>query len=131
MTTERKIRVLVVDDDPSMRTTVSIHLRHLGFDVDTANNGVQALKKLRPDSSAHYDADVVLLDLLMPIMTGYEFLEHYAGPVPVVVMSGLGDVAMLPRQPYAIAVKPMSMIDVAETLRTAAASWRTLARECG
>lgn len=131
MTAERKVRVLLVDDDPNMRTSVGIHLKHLGFDVETAANGFEALRVLEgaaqpsEDMRATYDADVILLDLLMPIMTGYEFLESYEGPVPIVVMSGLGDLAALPRVPYALVSKPMSMVDVAETLRTAATSWRS------
>ena len=131
MTLDGKICVLLVDDDPHVQTVVTIHLRQLGFDVEGARNGIQALAALNgigtapgTEDRAAYDADVILLDLLMPVMTGYDFLEQYTGPVPVVVMSGLSDVAKLPRQPFALVVKPMSMIEVADTLREAAASWR-------
>lgn len=115
------VKVLLVDDDPNVRTVVRIHLQRLGFDVETANNGVQALAALNGTGAAPFDADVILLDLLMPVMDGFDFLAAYEGPVPVVVMSGLADVAMLPRIPFAFVVKPMSMVDVAGTLRDAAA----------
>ena len=137
MTLDGKICVLLVDDDPNVQTVCTIYLRQLGFDVEGARNGIQALAALNGDGllssgglgsglgcRAAYDADVILLDLLMPVMTGYDFLEQYDGPVPVVVMSGLSDVSKLPRQPFALVVKPMSMFEVADTLREAAASWR-------
>lgn len=128
MTPEGKIRVLVVEDDPHVRTVVVIHLAQLGFHVEVATNGLQALAMLAGDVVAlgPYDADVILLDLLMPVMDGYDFLAQYTGAVPVVVMSGLGDIASLPRQPFALVVKPMSMVEVADTLREAARSWRAL-----
>lgn len=131
MTLDGKICVLLVDDDPNVQTVCTIYLRQLGFDVEGARNGIQALAALNgigtapgTEARAAYDADVILLDLLMPVMTGYDFLEQYDGPVPVVVMSGLSDVAKLPRQPFALVAKPMSMMEVADTLREAAASWR-------
>jgi len=133
VTPDGKICVLLVDDDVNVRKSVSIGLTVLGFDVAMAKNGIQALALLTrdylPESAllpgATYDADVILLDLLMPIMDGYEFLEQYPGPVPVVVMSGLGEIAGLPRHPFALVVKPMSMHEIAPTLREAAQSWRT------
>jgi len=128
MSGDKKIHVLVVDDDAQVRTVVVIYLRQLGFIVETANNGVQALSLLT-DMPA-FDADVILLDLLMPVMNGYDFLAAYKGPVPIVVMSGLGDIAQLPRQPFALVVKPMSMFEAADTLREAARSWRTQEDEC-
>ena len=147
MTADGKITVLLVEDDANVRTAVRIGLERLGFAVETANNGYQALAKLlvhgdgvHDDAPAvqaaingtrtedftltKCDADVIMLDLLMPVMDGYTFLDQYPGPVPVIVMSGLGDVAMLPRQPFALVAKPMSVVEIAETLREAAASWR-------
>lgn len=132
MTLDGKIMVLLVEDDPHVRTSVVISLQRLGFDIEQASNGVQALAVLNGigdapgvEQLAAYDADVILLDLLMPVMTGYDFLEQYLGPVPVVVMSGFGELAQLPRTPFAIVTKPMAMVDVADTLRAAAASYRT------
>ena len=58
--------VLVVDDNALNRTLLSTSLEEEGYAVRTANNGVQALEKLHADPF-----DVVLLDLLMPVMDGY------------------------------------------------------------
>jgi CheY-like chemotaxis protein len=63
--------ILVVDDDADIRDTLSEVLRHAGMDVVTAADGVEALRLLRDGLSPC----LVLLDLMMPVMDGYEFLE--------------------------------------------------------
>ncbi len=121
MTADGKVVVLLVDDDANVRIAVNIGLKRCGFEVEETNNGVQALATLDDVTN---EIDVILLDLLMPVMTGYEFLEKYQGPVPVIVMSGFGDIAKLPRQPFALVAKPMSVTEIADTIREAATSWR-------
>ena len=64
-------RVLVVDDDDAIRALLSTVLRRRGLRVDTARNGVEALEHL----GAHPYA-LVVLDLMMPRMSGYDLLEH-------------------------------------------------------
>ena len=67
-----KVRVLVVDDFPTMRRIVRNLLRQLGFEnVDEAENGEDALKKLR---SAEYG--LVVSDWNMPVMEGIELLKN-------------------------------------------------------
>ncbi len=61
-------QVLVIDDLPEARLLVKKMLENLGFSVDTAENGEEALK----NPLDHYD--LVILDLLMPVMDGFEFL---------------------------------------------------------
>ena len=61
-------QVLVIDDLPEARLLVKKMLENLGFSVDTAENGQEALK----NSLDHYD--LIILDLLMPVMDGFEFL---------------------------------------------------------
>jgi CheY-like chemotaxis protein len=63
--------VLVVDDDAEIRDTLSALLQHEGYTVVRAENGVQALQQLR---SVH--PRVMLLDLMMPVMSGWEVLEE-------------------------------------------------------
>ena len=63
--------ILVVDDDADIRETLREVLKHSGHEVVTAGNGLEALRILR-DGLAPC---LVLLDLMMPIMDGYEFLE--------------------------------------------------------
>jgi CheY-like chemotaxis protein len=62
--------VLVVDDDDTIRDTVADALEFEGYEVTTATNGMEALEHVRTD---HPDA--VVIDLMMPVMTGWEFLE--------------------------------------------------------
>ena len=80
-------RVLAVDDDPALRELSVALLEDEGFDVRSAADGRQALAVL-----ATWPADVVLLDLTMPVMDGWAFLEARHGnprlaEIPVVVMS--------------------------------------------
>jgi DNA-binding response OmpR family regulator len=75
MTLEK--RILVVDDDDAIRALLRTVLRRRGFVVDTARNGVEALEQL----AAHRYA-LVVLDLMMPRMSGYELVEQL-GQQPV------------------------------------------------
>ena len=70
MTTNART-VLVVDDDGEIRDTLTSLLQHEGYTVLGAENGVQALEKLR-----RLHPDVMLLDLMMPVMSGWEVLEE-------------------------------------------------------
>lgn len=60
-------RILVVDDDPSIRTLLTVNLSAEGYDVVTAVNGVEALSKLTADT-----ADLLILDIMMPQKDGWE-----------------------------------------------------------
>lgn len=80
--------ILVVDDDLDLRETLCEVLAHEGYTVAGARNGAEALNVLRQPSPVC----LVLLDLMMPVMSGYQFLqERKVDPelakVPVVVMS--------------------------------------------
>jgi CheY-like chemotaxis protein len=82
-------RVLVIEDDPDQRELAAELLRLEGFEVATAQDGVDALLFLRSNAVL---PDVVLLDLEMPVMDGREFRarqlrDSRAGFVPVVVLS--------------------------------------------
>jgi CheY-like chemotaxis protein len=75
--------ILVVEDDDLARENLAAVLRREGFDIVSAANGEEAVEHLlggpRPD--------LILLDMLMPIMDGWRFLERLRDqpPVPVVV----------------------------------------------
>jgi CheY-like chemotaxis protein len=82
--------VLVVDDDDAIREVIAEVLRDEGYDVSSAGNGEQALRELR--KSPH--PDLVLLDLMMPVMSGWELLELLQSNadlsgIPVVVVSAM------------------------------------------
>jgi CheY-like chemotaxis protein len=82
--------VLVVDDDPQIRESLSELLDHKGYSVLQAENGRIALDLLKEAPRTPF---LVLLDLAMPVLDGHEFLKHRAGNpnlrrIPVVVVSG-------------------------------------------
>lgn len=80
-------RILVVDDHRTARLKLSLGLQQQGHTVEEAENGVKALEKLRTDSF-----DLILLDIEMPEMDGYQVLEEMKGDtnlidVPVIIIS--------------------------------------------
>jgi adenylate cyclase len=84
--------VLVVDDDPVNRAMLTRFLEQDGYRVDTAGDGRQALERLQSEPF-----DVVLLDVLMPEMTGDEVLAQMQQDdalrhVPVIMITGLDDI---------------------------------------
>ncbi len=64
--------ILVVEDDQDLNAAYKVILEIAGYKVETAFNGRQALELLET-----FEPDLILLDLLMPIMGGLEFLQHY------------------------------------------------------
>jgi DNA-binding response OmpR family regulator len=65
-------RILVVEDDKDLNNAYCLILRHEGHEVVEAFDGKEALKKLKD-----FTPDLVLLDLLMPVMGGLEFLQAW------------------------------------------------------
>ena len=83
--------VLVVDDDPAIRGLVAEALRGEGYVVDVAAHGREALDAMRANRPA-----TVILDLMMPVMDGFSFLEacqkeQLCADVPIVVISAVQD----------------------------------------
>lgn len=64
-------KILLVEDDPQLSLTYSILLKKLGYTLEVAFNGEEALEKLKS-----YTPHLVLLDIRMPRMDGIEFLRH-------------------------------------------------------
>ena len=81
-----KLQILVVDDEPSLRTSLSISLRELGYDVRSAKDGFSALSEMR-----NTVPDILISDLNMPGMSGFELLSvvrRRFPAIPVIAMSG-------------------------------------------
>jgi CheY-like chemotaxis protein len=79
-------QILVVDDDASVRTTLTMLLQASGYEVTTAANGAEALMLMQSGLPA-----VLLSDLNMPVMSGFELLSvvrQKFPKLPVVAMSG-------------------------------------------
>lgn len=64
-------RILIIEDEKPLRDAFAFLLQSQGFTVDFAENGKIGLEKLR-----HFKPDLILLDMLMPVMNGQEFLEQ-------------------------------------------------------
>jgi two-component system alkaline phosphatase synthesis response regulator PhoP len=78
------IRVLAVDDEPSILQLVEIKLKKAGFEVLTARDGEEGLNKALAENP-----DVVLLDVMMPKMDGYTAASRIKAemrPAPLVIM---------------------------------------------
>jgi len=81
------MRVLLVEDDLTTSRGITMMLRSHGAIVDQTDTGEEALELVR-----HYDYDIVVLDLLLPDMEGYEVVRRMRGArveTPVLILSGL------------------------------------------
>jgi two-component system KDP operon response regulator KdpE len=80
--------ILVVDDEPRMVRFVRMNLELEGYQVSEAGSGMEALEKVRDDLP-----DLVLLDVMMPDMDGFETLEHLReiSTVPVIMLTVKGE----------------------------------------
>src|SRR5690606_32724949 len=87
--TNDQARVLLVDDDQSLCQLLSEYLAGDGFAVITAADGEQALQKLRESQSA----DVMVLDIMMPKISGLDVLKQLRqfSSLPVIMLTGRGD----------------------------------------
>ena len=88
---------MIVEDDFDTRDMLQRFLQLEGFDVRTAANGQIALDALRADS----ELCVILLDLMMPVMNGWQFREAQASDprfsgIPVVVVTAAGSRDAIP-----------------------------------
>jgi two-component system, OmpR family, response regulator MtrA len=81
-------RILLIEDDPSIREVTAIGLRAAGFDVDTAPDGVAGLERWR-----RARPDLVLLDVMLPRMDGLEVCREIRreSTTPVVMLTARGD----------------------------------------
>jgi DNA-binding response OmpR family regulator len=78
------IKVLAVEDEPDVQRLVKIKLKKAGFDVVTASDGEEGLRKALEEKP-----DVVILDVMMPRMDGYTVLQRIKAdmsPAPIVLM---------------------------------------------
>ena len=82
-------QVLVVDDDPHIRELCQLYLNHAGFRVMVAEDGRQAIELV--DGKPF---DLVVLDLMLPLVDGFDVLEHIRSRdawLPVIMLTAMGD----------------------------------------
>ena len=114
-------KVLLVDDDFGILDAIADFLEEEGFSVVSASNGIDALNRLR--SGLH--VDVVVLDLMMPLMDGWSFrVEQLADPAlrdtPVVIVSACRftrDTIRHELNAYDALSKPLELAHFLETLK--------------
>jgi len=80
-------KILTVEDSPATQKFISFTLKYKGYDVVTANDGVEGMEKLTGDSF-----DLVILDIMMPRMNGLEVLEEIKknpefSSIPVIMLT--------------------------------------------
>jgi DNA-binding response OmpR family regulator len=85
----KKTRVLVMEDDPFLKSVYEVKLENEGFEVKIAGNGKEGV-----DIYDKFKPDIILLDLIMPEMDGFAVLEELKQKkkikTPIVVLSNLG-----------------------------------------
>lgn len=83
-TTERKVRILCVEDEPQMRAFLLAQLKARGHQVQAVRDGAQAI-----DQAAIFEPELILLDLSLPTLDGLAFLRRFRewSKAPVIVLS--------------------------------------------
>ena len=111
-------RVLVVDDDASIRELLSTVLEDDGYEVVPAANGEDALAVC-----ARWRPDVIVLDLMMPVMDGWTFAKRLRerDDIPIVVLSAANDLERHAKSVGAIEVigKPFDLDQLIPTVARA------------
>lgn len=85
-----KKKILLAEDDDSMRRLLEVILQKEGFEVSSAEDGLRAMKV-----ALENEIDAVIADAVMPNLTGYELCRFLRGnaakkELPIIVLSGLG-----------------------------------------
>ena len=88
-------KILVVDDDPDMRDAITIILESRGYEIVTAQDGVEGLANLKAERP-----DLMMLDLLMPKMDGFAVLKELQDArwakyrdIPILILSSVREEA--------------------------------------
>jgi len=114
-------KILVVDDEESIRTVVSFTLEQSGYEVETAANGDDALDKVYS-----FRPDLIILDLMMPLIDGWEVLrllrtDPATEKIPVILLTAKGEIRdkmfALQQGSADYVVKPFNKKDLLDRVR--------------
>ena len=109
-------KILVVDDDDAIRTLLLTVLRRRGYTVDAASNGEEAI-----DCCMRNGYAVVLLDLMMPVVSGYDVLDRLADlpnrPAVIVATAGISNRPLNATLVAATVRKPFNIDLLLDTVR--------------
>ena len=119
-----KVALLIVDDEPPIRALLAKVAQRAGFDVDTAQDGIEALEMLERKTYA-----IAIIDLMMPRLSGYELVQRISTLQPrpsVIVATALmsGDTVSLDdsmvrrviRKPFDVAAVAEALIETARQI---------------
>jgi DNA-binding response OmpR family regulator len=87
---EKNKKILIIEDDPFLSDMYATKFQLKGYKVNLSKNGEEAMEEIKKEKPA-----IILLDILMPKMDGYEFLgklkrDERLKDIPVVIMTNLG-----------------------------------------
>jgi len=117
------VRILIVDDESDIVSTIQYRLKFCEFDVITASNGKEGLEK-----TANERPDLILLDINMPVMDGHEMLERLKNhpdlkDIPVIMLTAYSDKRdIVKAAEFGIAdyvTKPFDFTELMEKISTA------------
>lgn len=111
-------KVLIVEDNSDLRRLYALGLNQRGFEVKLASNGAEAVDRVETERP-----EIVLLDLFMPIMDGFEVMQRINPPgtamIPVIVVTGQASPPEeLPHASIAAwMAKPVALEELVQTIR--------------
>ncbi|MGE4497036.1 MAG: response regulator [Deferribacterales bacterium] len=120
-----KLEILFAEDEEELRRGVCLYFRKFGYKVTEAANGLSCIQKIKDRENSGKDFDLILLDVMMPEMTGLEVLDylHRSGRrIPVLLITGYLDVR--PEEEYVkemvigLLHKPFSPSELIESTHT-------------
>ncbi|EKD41989.1 MAG: hypothetical protein ACD_73C00405G0001 [uncultured bacterium] len=120
---DQKKKILIVDDEPDLAFMMKVCLQANGFQIEQASDGSIGLQKIRS-----FQPDLVLLDVVMPKMDGWEFYKYVrndADPkinqIPIIMMTALlpvGKVNSLEMMHDPILIKPFKEEDLLKIIKS-------------
>lgn len=83
-------KILIIEDDPFISEMYVLKFKEAGFQIETASDGKAGLKKIK-----EYQPNIVLLDIVMPVMDGFDVLQelkkNFSLPIPkIILLTNLG-----------------------------------------
>ena len=113
-------KILVIDDEPEIISLMTGWLTHEGYEVISAQDGDQGLWQIKSQKP-----DLIILDALIPGMTGYQLLEEVKNQsaeireIPVILISGRASMREIETNVFAFVSKPFDPKDFLEKIRAA------------
>jgi len=119
MEEKKRKTILVIEDDPDVLAMIVKHLKHVGFGVVTARDGMEGLKHLKAGGY-----DLVITDIVMPYVSGTGLvtaLKESKPNIPVIAITGYGEepeAVATERRADLVLSKPVKMAELKEHIAT-------------